>query len=448
MAFYGESRWPAYVPAAIRRRRLAKKVAALRKKGKALSPAVADGRGRSMARTFWGDAWCKNLESYSDYANRLPRGRTYLRNGSVVDLQVGAGRITALVQGSSLYRIVIQIHPIAAPRWKGVVGGCSGHIASLVELLRGGVSEHVMKVVTDPGGGLFPAPAEISLACSCPDWATMCKHVAASLYGVGLRLDERPELLFTLRGVDATELVAGAAGGGNLGGSPPSRAKVLDAGELSAVFGVEIDESVAPVVRGGARGGDGRAVAPATGKNAPDSTSPTPRTSVRRKEPARSRKSTGAAVRRAPPLDVGERAERFVAGNACADMSEIAEGLSVAKSALIVPLAASIGEGWLRSEGTGLGARYYPTLELLARLRPPASRLPPTSRGGRAGPEATELTARLRQVIHDRPGLRMEEISRKLTTTTSDLVLPMRKLLALNAVVKRGQKRATRYFPG
>jgi hypothetical protein len=168
--------------------------------GRTLSPVEV--RGRKIATTFWGDAWCSNLEAYSDFANRLPRGRTYVRNGSVIDLQIERGRVRALVSGTSLYEVAIGMQPLPRPRWTRIKTQCAGQITSLVELLRGSLSDSVMEIVTRKGEGLFPSPREISLSCSCPDWATMCKHVAATLYGVGARLDRAPELLFTLRCVD------------------------------------------------------------------------------------------------------------------------------------------------------------------------------------------------------------------------------------------------------
>jgi uncharacterized Zn finger protein len=158
--------------------------------------------GPVIAATFWDKAWCDNLESHSDFENRLPRGRTYVRNGSVVDLRIETGKVTALVCGSNLYRISIIIHPLAVTRWNKIKGHCSGQIGSLVELLQGRLSHGVMEIVTGRELGLFPAPGEIELTCSCLDWAEMCKHVAATLYGVGCRLDREPELLFKLRGVD------------------------------------------------------------------------------------------------------------------------------------------------------------------------------------------------------------------------------------------------------
>src|SRR5205085_2379346 len=206
--YYGGWGWRPYVSVAQRQAEAMRKIAQLRKKGHVVSPVEIEGRG--IAATFWGKSWCTNLERYSDYANRLPRGRTYVRNGSVVDLQITKGEVAAMVAGSSLYRIKIAIAPVKAARWKSICRDCAGTVDSLVELLQGRLAKGVMDRVCREGDGLFPAPGEIKLSCSCPDWADMCKHVAAALYGVGARLDEKPQLLFVLRGVDENELLARA----------------------------------------------------------------------------------------------------------------------------------------------------------------------------------------------------------------------------------------------
>ena len=215
----------------------------MKKAGEPVSPVEIE--GRRIATTFWGEAWCRNLEAYSDFASRLPRGRTYVRNGSVLDLQVEAGGARALVMGSELYRVRVEITALPGQRWKGIKRQCAGQIGSVVELLQGTLSGKVMEIVTRKGEGLFPSPREIRLGCSCPDWAVMCKHVAATLYGVGARLDHAPELLFTLRGVDPAELVEAA-----VARRPPTRGRregrVLEAGDLSAVFGVDIDLAGGP----------------------------------------------------------------------------------------------------------------------------------------------------------------------------------------------------------
>src|SRR5229473_374816 len=203
--------WRPYVPVAARRRNAEKKLAKLKMNGQAISPVMIE--GRAIAKTFWGKSWCANLERYSDYENRLPRGRSYVRNGSVLDLQIAEGEVVAMVSGSDLYKVKATIAPVAARRWKAICRDCAGSIDSLVELLQGRLAKGVMDRVCREGDGLFPSPDEIKLSCTCPDWADMCKHVAAVLYGVGARLDQKPELLFVLRGVDENELLASAGEG-------------------------------------------------------------------------------------------------------------------------------------------------------------------------------------------------------------------------------------------
>jgi uncharacterized Zn finger protein len=234
-----------YVPVAQRRRQAQRELENMRKKGLVVQPIKID--GRVIAKTFWGKAWCENLESYSDFENRLPRGRTYARNGSVVHLEIQPGRISAHVSGSELYSVEITISSLPDPHWKCVKGQCAGQIGSLVELLQGRLSKSVMDVVTQRGGGLFPKPAEIKMKCSCPDWAGMCKHVAAVMYGVGARLDDKPELLFVLRKVDHLELIAGVVDGTPVIGPGKSRGKkTIAAGDLADVFGIEMAEAETP----------------------------------------------------------------------------------------------------------------------------------------------------------------------------------------------------------
>ena len=227
-----------YVSVAQRRAQAAREIAKRNKKGHAATPVVIN--GRTIANTFWGKAWCENLESYSDYENRLPRGRSYVRNGSVVDLKIHAGKITALVSGSELYEIAITITALPEKQWRGIKSRTSGAIGSLVELLQGRLSKGVMDVVTAHEGGLFPKPSEIKLSCSCPDWAGMCKHVAAVMYGVGARLDHQPELLFLLRKVDHLELIEEAVP--RAGKKTSTGKKTLEASELAGVFGIELAE--------------------------------------------------------------------------------------------------------------------------------------------------------------------------------------------------------------
>lgn len=239
MAFYGG--WGAYVSVGERRRKAMREVEKRRKQGHPISPIVVE--GRTIAKTFWGKSWCENLEQYSDYENRLPRGRTYVRNGSVVDLQIKAGTISALVSGSELYEVTLKVAPVAGPRWKAICDECSGAIDSLVELLQGRFSKGVMERICRQKEGLFPSPAEIKLACSCPDGAYMCKHVAAVLYGVGARFDHQPELLFRLRAVDEKELIVKAGKALPLGTQKPGAGKVLAGDDLGDMFGLDMAES-------------------------------------------------------------------------------------------------------------------------------------------------------------------------------------------------------------
>ena len=222
-----------------RRYQALKEMDKLRKKGMDIQPIEI--QGRRIAGTFWGKGWCGHIESFSDYANRLPRGRTYVRNGSVCHLEIARGKVKAIVSGSELYDVAVSIKPLPPRKWGRVKQRCAGQIGSLLELLQGKLSSSVMEVVTNRTDGMFPHPKEISLDCDCPDWAVMCKHVAAVLYGVGARLDEKPELLFLLRGVDHEELIsaeAEAAAGSVVRRGGGGR-KIADE-DLSDVFGIDI----------------------------------------------------------------------------------------------------------------------------------------------------------------------------------------------------------------
>jgi uncharacterized Zn finger protein len=238
MSRYDDYGWRPYVSVAERRRKAERAMQKLKKKGHPVSPVVID--GRTIAKTFWGKAWCDNLERYSDFENRLPRGRTYVRNGSVADLQIAPGEVSALVSGSEIYRVAVKVSAVPKARYTSICTDCAGAIDSLVELLQGRFSKGVMERICQQKTGLFPAPAEIQFSCSCPDWASMCKHVAAVLYGIGARLDEQPELLFKLRKVDEKDLIAKASKGIPLSKKGPADDKVLVADELSELFGLEL----------------------------------------------------------------------------------------------------------------------------------------------------------------------------------------------------------------
>ncbi len=231
------------MPAAKRRATAAKQIDKLRQKGMKIEPIEV--HGRKISSTFWGQAWCSHLEKFSDYENRLARGRTYVRNGSVCHLAISKGKVEAIVSGSSLYRINITITPLSARKWNDIRQQCAGQIGSMLELLQGRFSDNVMGIVTDKTKGLFPKPSEIRLACDCPDWAEMCKHIAAVLYGVGARLDQQPELLFLLRNVDHEALISQEL---ELQSATPEKGKRrrLAEPDLSRVFGVDMEAPIKP----------------------------------------------------------------------------------------------------------------------------------------------------------------------------------------------------------
>jgi len=243
------NQWPEYVPVAERRAKAARETEKLKKKGGDIQPVVID--GRTIAASFWGKGWCTHLESFGDYENRLPRGRTYVRNGAVCHLGIARGAVDAMVAGSSLYKVKVSITELKAASWQALKSRCTGKIGSLIELLQGRLSDEIMRAVTDPEHGLFPNPGEIKYTCNCPDSARMCKHIAAVMYGIGARLDAQPELLFRLRGVDHEELLSTEAAVGAItgDGSRRSRRRVLAKDDLSAVFGVDLEsEAAGPAV--------------------------------------------------------------------------------------------------------------------------------------------------------------------------------------------------------
>jgi uncharacterized Zn finger protein len=242
MSFWG---YKPYVSVAQRREKALKTAAKAKKKGEIYSP-IEPYRG-AIAKSFWGKAWCANLEQYSDYDNRLPRGRTYTRNGSVIDLQLSNGEVHARVMGSELYEVKVTVAAVSASQWKAICKDCASSVASLVELLQGKLSSAVMERICAPKTGLFPAPKELKFECSCPDWADMCKHVAAVLYGVGARLDAQPELLFTLRHVNAQDLVAHASTAqvARVGATPSQ--KIMADADLADVFGLDLDTAAVDV---------------------------------------------------------------------------------------------------------------------------------------------------------------------------------------------------------
>jgi uncharacterized Zn finger protein len=245
MSFYYRG-WAPYVPVAERRRKAEAELKKLNQNGAVISPVKVD--GRKIAKTFWGRAWCDNLESYRDYENRLPRGRSYVRNGSVLDLQIAPCEVTAMVSGSELYQVRVSIGDVNKRRWERLCADCSGGIDSLVELLQGRFSKGVMERLCRQDTGLFPRPSEIRFTCSCPDYASMCKHIAAVLYGVGARFDESPELLFRLRAVEAAELLSNLRTALPATRTQHDETSPLAHADLAALFDLDMAEDALPTL--------------------------------------------------------------------------------------------------------------------------------------------------------------------------------------------------------
>lgn len=237
MTFYNDdSSFPKKISVAELQQHATRRAGVLRAQGLELEPALAS--SRKITTTFWGQAWCKNLENYRDYESRLPRGRSYLRHGAVIDLKILSSRIKALVSGSELYEIEIDIKKIADDRWQKTIEDCSSSIGGILELMSGNLSHEVMGRITDVDNGLFPSPDEINMQCNCLDWSDICKHLAAVMYGVGVRLDKEPSLFFKLRGVDYSELVSKSSR--SLGRQVDSDVANLDIDELQQLFGIDI----------------------------------------------------------------------------------------------------------------------------------------------------------------------------------------------------------------
>lgn len=235
--------FPKYVTAAEKKAKAEKSLNKLKKKNPDITPIII--KGRKLATTWWGKAWNDNLESYADYENRIDRGRSYVRNGAVLDLKITPGKVTALVQGSEKkpYQIDIVIASLRKDTWETIIKACEGKIDSLTELIEGKFPKALAELFTAHGKVLFPAPKEISLKCSCPDWAAMCKHVAAVLYGIGARLDENPSLFFDLRSVNMNELISKAIIQKSetlLGKSGRKSSRVIENDDISAMFGIDM----------------------------------------------------------------------------------------------------------------------------------------------------------------------------------------------------------------
>lgn len=207
-------------------------------RGETLEVLTAPSGSKKLCTTFWGQAWCRNLEAYQVYAARLPRGRSCLRQGKVFNLEISAGRISALVAGADLYEASVHILPLSPERWQEITHAATSRAPSMLDLLAGRLGDDLMQLLTNPEHGLFPSPKEIRFDCSCPDYADLCEHTAAVLYGTGLKLDTDPALLFTLRQVDPAALLAST--GSIVASALPDTGGDLSGIDLSALFGIDL----------------------------------------------------------------------------------------------------------------------------------------------------------------------------------------------------------------
>ncbi len=195
-----------YIPVGQKKLNAQKQIEKLRKKNPDISPVIIE--GSKIATKWWGISWNKNLENYADYSNRIDRGRSYVKNGFVIDLKIYPGIVEALVMGSSNtpYKVRVDIEVMSQRDWNRVVSACSNKISNLDELISGKFPIELQELFTMKNG-LFPSSSEIDFSCSCPDWASMCKHVSAVLFAIGAKFDEDPLLFFKLRGIDFEYLI-------------------------------------------------------------------------------------------------------------------------------------------------------------------------------------------------------------------------------------------------
>jgi uncharacterized Zn finger protein len=249
MSRYGYG-FPKYVSVGEKRAKAEKKLKQLKKKNPDIAPIQI--QGTRLAVSWWGISWNKNLEGYADFSNRIGRGRSYVRHGAVLDLKITEGKIFSLVQGAfaSPYKVEISIKKLKPSVWKTIIRKCRGKIDSLGALIDGRLPKVMEALLTDPENGIFPSPTEIHFSCSCPDLALMCKHVAATLYGVGTRLDQDPSLFFTLRGVNMDDLVSQAVKKEADELLQRARRKtsqrIIKDADLSSAFGIDMEDRPTP----------------------------------------------------------------------------------------------------------------------------------------------------------------------------------------------------------
>ena len=346
--------YPRYVPVDAQRARIVSEMNRLVASGVKVRPVEL--RGRTLASSFWGRRWCEHVESFSEYAARLAHGRACLRNGSVCHLSIEPGGVDAMVIGSALYRVTIRIRRLEGATWMAMRTACAGRVGSLLELREGRVPDDVAEVVTDRNSGLFPQPGDIVASCDCGDGTTLCKHAAAVLWGIGSRLDERPESLFLLRGVDETELIA----------TEPAHSR-----DPAAAGGLESGATQGAAASKSAESKPLHAPRPAESKaslsTSPRAGSAAPSRPVKKTLTYRPPVPTDAR-RRAAPSDLAGEAAGFVpTGDMVADLREQC-GCSVAEFADLVQVTPTTVRRWETTPGR-LNLHAFPREALRALYR-------------------------------------------------------------------------------
>ncbi|TDD18652.1 hypothetical protein E1218_25585, partial [Kribbella turkmenica] len=183
-----------------------------RRKGEDAGLPAAKGPGsrRPFGATWWGRAWLEALEQRARLdPNRLSRGRSYARRGSVLDLTVSPGEVEAFVQGSRVtpYQVTVRIRAFTTAEWDAVLDVVSAQIGRVAALLDGELPPEVVDDVHAAGLDLLPGAGEVLTNCSCPDFAVPCKHSAAVCYLIADALDDDPFALLLLRGRPRDDLL-------------------------------------------------------------------------------------------------------------------------------------------------------------------------------------------------------------------------------------------------
>ncbi len=220
-----------------KRRTYARDIAAqLERQGEILTPAVA--HGKNIANQFWGRAWCHAIDEWQDCAYRLPGGRSLLKNGGVIDLKISRNSVIARVAADQVYDVQLHYRDADPYSVAELRSQCAGKLTGLLDFIQGKLSEEVMQYICNPVYGLFPEYGDFKISCTCLDDAVLCRHAAAALYAVATRLDDEPELFFTLRGIDAKDFFEAED---ILTQTGSNSAEGLSADELSKTFGIDIE---------------------------------------------------------------------------------------------------------------------------------------------------------------------------------------------------------------